>query len=392
MVAVAARHEVEQTMAEAPRRRRRRRWALGGGLLAAAALGFLAIGLMWPDRNREFLEDLPVLENLDEYRQIDDVAFLDMLVKLDRAGVLPKDIGETPKVEAMPWNRAINERRQYVEGLSAGRKEELQRLKERFDALDGDQQQQLRTLDDTLQKSPDAQYLRQVMRRYYEWFKTLASYTRAELAEMEPANRIKSVEERLKKDQARDVSRRLGAEDMKNLQKWTKDYAALHEKEFRATLHDQQLKERLAKLSPTKGYQLMFFGMLRQAAGAERPQGLLTEADLAKLRAALSPEAGQYLQTLPPDRQWRQVAEWMRHAARQRQAHGAIARPNDEALANFFEHDLSDEERDRLLSLPGEEMQRELQRLYWNLTRPGPRGGSPHGPRSGGGRPMPESH
>ena len=56
-------------------------------------------------------------------------------------------------------------------------------------------------------------------------------------------------------------------------------------------------------------------------------------------------------------------------------ARGYFSKADDEPLADFFEHELSDEERDRLLSLPGDEMQRELQRLY--LTRTKPPDGSP---------------
>jgi hypothetical protein len=79
MVTVAAAEEAERVQAEAPHRRRRR-WAIvGGGLLAAAAAGFLVGALLAPDPNRELIRDLPVLENLDRYCQIDDIEFLRML-------------------------------------------------------------------------------------------------------------------------------------------------------------------------------------------------------------------------------------------------------------------------------------------------------------------------
>jgi anti-sigma factor RsiW len=81
MVAVAATDDVEKEQAEAPRRRRRR-WLIGGaGLLAAGAAGFLAVLLLRPDPNRQLLDDLPVLERLDEFRQIDRVEFLELLLE-----------------------------------------------------------------------------------------------------------------------------------------------------------------------------------------------------------------------------------------------------------------------------------------------------------------------
>ncbi len=75
MVTVAAAEDTERGRAEASSRRRRRWVTLSGSLLAAAAIGFLAVALQ-PDPTQKLIDDLPVLENLDEYRQIDDIQFL----------------------------------------------------------------------------------------------------------------------------------------------------------------------------------------------------------------------------------------------------------------------------------------------------------------------------
>jgi hypothetical protein len=81
MVAVAAADDAESLRAEIPRRRRRR-WAVGSaGVFGAAAAGFLAFTLFWPSPNEQLLKDLPVLENLDEYRQIGDFEFLTRLLE-----------------------------------------------------------------------------------------------------------------------------------------------------------------------------------------------------------------------------------------------------------------------------------------------------------------------
>jgi len=76
MVASAAVEEAEHSRREAPRRRRRKWLLAGGGLATAAAAGFLAVALLRPDPNRQLLRDLPVLERLDQYREIDDLGFL----------------------------------------------------------------------------------------------------------------------------------------------------------------------------------------------------------------------------------------------------------------------------------------------------------------------------
>jgi anti-sigma factor RsiW len=57
-----------------------RRWLLVAGAIVAAGLaGFLATALLWPDPQRQLLQDLPLLENLDQYRQIDNFEFLERL-------------------------------------------------------------------------------------------------------------------------------------------------------------------------------------------------------------------------------------------------------------------------------------------------------------------------
>ena len=81
MVAVAAADDVEKERAQAPRLRRRRRLTAVAGMLGAGAAGFLAFWMLWPDPDRQLLEDLPVLERLDQYRQIDDFEFVELLLE-----------------------------------------------------------------------------------------------------------------------------------------------------------------------------------------------------------------------------------------------------------------------------------------------------------------------
>ena len=83
MVAQAAAEDVRQESAEAPRRRRRRWLVVSTSMAAAAAAGFLITAMLRPNPNRELLEDLPVLENLDRYREIDDMDFLRLLAAED---------------------------------------------------------------------------------------------------------------------------------------------------------------------------------------------------------------------------------------------------------------------------------------------------------------------
>jgi anti-sigma factor RsiW len=79
MVALLAEEEHRQEEQQRPIRVRRS-WLIGSaGLLLACLAGFAAAGLLWPNPNQQLIEDLPVLERLDEYQQIDDIEFLELL-------------------------------------------------------------------------------------------------------------------------------------------------------------------------------------------------------------------------------------------------------------------------------------------------------------------------
>jgi anti-sigma factor RsiW len=93
MVTLAASEDVQQVQASLPRQRRRR-WAIAvGGLAAAGLVGFLAVALLMPDRNRELVRDLPVLEGLDQYRNVDSIEFLRML---RREGLFAQEADDAP--------------------------------------------------------------------------------------------------------------------------------------------------------------------------------------------------------------------------------------------------------------------------------------------------------
>lgn len=76
MIALSAEGDVRREQAGLPRKRQGRMALAGAGALIAAATGFLAISLIWPNPNPELLRDLPLLEDLDAYRQVESIEFL----------------------------------------------------------------------------------------------------------------------------------------------------------------------------------------------------------------------------------------------------------------------------------------------------------------------------
>jgi len=121
---------------------------------------------------------------------------------------------------------------------------------------------------------------------------------------------------------------------------------------------------------------------------------ILQESDLAELRAQLpEPTRGELERRSPPEQRhivkaW--IAQFVRPRWPGRGPHELGPDDGQPGLGEFFENELEDADLDRLLTLPAEDMQRELRRLYLQhhqkgpfpgFRRPGPPG---HGPRPGG--------
>ncbi len=79
MVALVAEEERQQEEQQRPAKRRLE-WLVGAmSLLSACLAGFIAVWLFWPDPNKPLIEDLPILQRIDEYEQINDIEFLELL-------------------------------------------------------------------------------------------------------------------------------------------------------------------------------------------------------------------------------------------------------------------------------------------------------------------------
>lgn len=366
MVAVAAGRDLERETADAPRRLRRNGLMILVGALLAALLGFGSVWLLRPDPDRQLLQDLTVLENLDEYDQVDNVEFLRMLRKAGLFDEPDDDVSLPPIIK----NELSSQRRARIEAMTPSQKLQLQQLEERFAAFDEEHQDRLRQLDASMLADPDASVLRRVLHDYCEWLTTLPSFTRAELAEMEPAARVTSIKKRIQDEIARSGGRKLGRKDAEALMKWARELVVKHEKQLISALPSSELG-RISDATPQMRHRMLFWQLWQRwqsAVALKTTPPVLTDADLSDLRAELSADVRKRMASKPPVDQWRMAAGWVRSTL-QRQTfargfHGPLSEAEDARLADFFENDLTDREREQLLSLPGEEMQRALQRLY----------------------------
>jgi hypothetical protein len=369
MVTVAAEEEVQEQAARRPWRRRRGILTVGG-ILIAGALGFAVLALLAPDPNRRLVDNLPLLLNLDEYRQGESVEFLRLLQE-NRLFTDARSPAAPPE---------ITDRRKYVEQLKPDDRADLAQRQERFTALDSEEQRKLSDFETQLNGAPEAAAYRRIMRNYYAWWKTLPDFDRAKLSEMPPAERVRAIQQQLKSDLTAFDPKNLSRQDLEAVQQWFKDFA---QKRFERL--PQEEKDRIKK-NPMLA-QHPFAGIWAESRRGQpgpnwpprRPK-IFGKSEVDELRAKLSVDLQKKFDQLSATAQIETLHRWLRYVTWPR----LPKRPGpltDDELAEFFDDPkaLSPEEREHLLNLPSDEFQSQLLGQYYLHLRPNRPPGRPDG-------------
>jgi hypothetical protein len=394
MVAVAAEEDVRKDREEAPRRRRRL-WILTlGVMLVACVTGYASVVLTAANSNKELLQDLPILENLDEFIQVKDIQYLRMLQKIKAFAEEDSGSGSTSSVAGAYDNPA-----EHIQALSPKQKYDLLKKQQRFKGLELDVQDDLQELNKQIKKDEHPEQLRRVMEHYYEWYKSLQTWDRPKLNELSLEKRIEFINTRLQDEQTKITSTPPTSKDADRLWHWMEDYAEKNEKTFLRDL-PAGMQDDLKNASSAKRRQALIAMMWfrPQGGGSSGPNRTvqLTNEDLTELRSKFTSQTQKLLETKSQDEQIQAIQRWASHLLRQKRGSPMWTLTNDEKLAVFFEKDLKDEDRDRLMNMTGDDMQRELLRLYISKNRPqdGPQRGQDgfrQGPPLGEG-PEPDRH
>ena len=297
----------------------------------------------------------------------------------------------------------LSQRRRQVEEMPAEKRKDLFRCEQQFRALTPQEQQRIRDLHDQIENDPDREKLRATMDRYCKWFETQPLLLRDKLLDKKNTlkERVATVKELVKK-QGPTKNLRLDDKNRRVLAAWLERYLAEHESRFIEGLAQGPLSG-FARLSPDRQRAALRQNLLRRwQTGGPNGQPPIADDEKARLLAGLSPELRSKLEAKKPGEQARIIAEWLREtASREIEASHEL----DEQLADFFEKTLTDQQRDQLMSLPGDEMYESLSKQYLaylmkqSKSDEPPRGNRsfwPHGhhsgpPRGSGGRLWPES-
>ncbi len=254
----------------------------------------------------------------------------------------------------------LQERRQYVAQLSEAEKADLDRRWREFSTLPADERERLRRLHAEIEKDPDRVRLRTTLGNYSRWLENLPPFRRAELMELQPDERVKRVKTLLE-EQARWEAKRPPSQDLAAFTRWLEQYVARHEVEVIKSMPEMH-RRRLEEANPMMRKRLlMWWRWQAVSAGVLQPP---SPADFAELQRLLSPETRAKLEAKPVAEQARIVNGWLKHTPIAGALKGGPRAIDEQQLSYFFEHDLSEEQRDRLLGMPSEQMQRELLRLY----------------------------
>ncbi len=291
----------------------------------------------------------------------------------------------------------LAQRRRRVEAMSVEQRDELFRNEKDFRGLPAADQRRMWDLHDEIESSPDRDKLRAVMNRYSKWVEAQKPFRRSTLSDKKKTanERVAIVKEFLKKPLGQAIG--LDDKDRQALTDWLDRYTKLHAARFLENLAN---RPGIAKLKPEQQLAVLRENLLRRWL-TPGPNGQLPFADMerAGLLAAISPELRAKLQAKKPEEQAQIIAEWIRETA-------SRSSELDEQLCGYFVSTINDENgyRDWLMSLPVEEMDKNLSAAYSahlkqsKLPEPpwgdrGKRGHRPGGgpPRGSGGRRSPEN-
>jgi hypothetical protein len=373
MVAIAAEEELESQKADVPRQRRAEwNWLLGG-LAGAVLCGYLAMRWVLPDPNAQLLADLPILENLDAYRQAGSVEFLRML-SADRP--IPVAAGDAtaaaPKAPTVATETPLAQR-ERVEKMTPQGKDQLGRKAQRFFDLPLDEQRQLRDLHAAIQQHPQRDELYRVMFSYYDWLKTLTSGEPTDLHQLPPNERLAKIKQI--------EGKRLATEDRQAIETWARKLAQDRKLDRRFDGRSGPPRDGRGEGPPRDGgrppggpgedppIRYLLFGLTSNFGN----KGIqLTKQEIDQLRQTLTPPRKDYLALLNLQEQRDQVQDWMRSVAWR-----PASRPNlTEDQIRTMLKEMSPEQREQVLRRSPQDMHRYLRDRFYGG---GPGGFGPPG-------------
>ncbi|MGQ9504137.1 MAG: zf-HC2 domain-containing protein [Thermogutta sp.] len=314
--------------------------------------------------------------------------------------------------------------RKHIASLNEAEKIELRRKIERFQRLSEVEQARMQKIHEELMAAPDRDELISVLRRYCQWFKLLTPSQRGELEALRADQQISWIQHTRNEMVAAALNRtlfnfppqrlrtllqdsikvppeeRLPPGDVAVLVRTLESLAAERGEDLLDRLNPGEKQELLRRLNrvtdPQQRKDLLAITWLQWQLDHPDEVAVLTPTELEALRKQFSPPTRSRLEALSEEEQLKRVAQWIRSYVFFRYVMPRVwadmrRAVSEQELGRFVEENLTREEREALLQLPPDEMQRELTHRYLRWRYPGfeamgpwrGRGGDRRGPRPG---------
>ena len=351
-VKVAAAEVHERTMS-LPIVQRRRRISSVLAACVAAALGFLIFRLAWQGVDRALLADLPVVDNVDVYTQFDSPTFIRSLQQelgddLDKLGCKPCQAPE--RMERLKVVSDADGRDDWLRQLDDEERTNLRAKYNRFRQLPVDEQNRMRELHRQISDEPDAEKLQEAMLVYSDWLGGLPPARQFELRTMHPPEeRIRTIKRWV--DEMRDDAVLTLSDD--ELRRFVRRIRGPLEDLQRDAMREASKSNGGRGRNPMQLNQIPNAMIRRVASGMSEP-GEFQDAVLQ----ALPERTHEAFKSLEPRQKIDRIMTWLR------QSESLQGEVSQEALERFFAEELDAETRAELLSLPPDEMEKALQRMY----------------------------
>ncbi len=275
---------------------------------------------------------------------------------------------------------------QRFEQLGSEELSEIKNQKRRYDAMPEPKQQRLRQLHEQLAGHPDRDALMATMRAYYDWLGKLESNSRrARLKSLETVERVEEVRSIRLRQAEQFFGYELPRGDVQKLFGWTAEFVKQNdeqiEKLFNERMDESERGNRSAARRQWMARRPDIQFLVLYNFHPEQALSLIDNDDLNQLKSSLSSEANQKLDEQPDDTaRKRLVYRWVVSAIE------AQRRPPPWDLRNFYEIEMSAEQKERVDNMDRQQREREIIRLY-NRSRDRAQFGIPgERRRSGRGR------
>jgi len=293
-----------------------------------------------------------------------------------------------------------------LEQMTPEQKDDLRRKKLRFDELSPEDKQRLRDLHGAIIGDPNAKELESTVTGYNRWLATLDSTERSTLLDIkDPQSRIERIKELMQQQEARRFQQyftNLPEKDREIIVKWLEDFVSAHAEAIRQKL-PSPVRQRIDESADEDAKRRVLFSSWQRWRREFNLPGPATD-DYTELFKQFSAETQKMLESSAandltkepedqrtPERQQalqqRKVEDLVRTAIYSR----FFPQISQDELSKFYAAMKSDDPRRKQLDgKEGEELRRELQRMYnWDhgFGRGGPTGGPPGSGRGGFGPP-----